>query len=237
MNKLKGMKSITVLRILAWLTFLTHISIMWQTGILDGSGAGEAPRSVLFPLFSCNLSMYLLLALCFIKRGRIFDIIATAVAYAGFIGAVVSIADYLISPNWQSFEYFKSLISHIFLLLGSLWLFIKYVRVGIKNIIACLYYVGFCLVDTLILLWLLPDANPMWVRKPIIDGVEFLNGWNMGWIFLSLVLVFLCGYELIRYIMKRISGRHRGNNSGKMTEKPAGNIGNKTRGQVKDIGL
>jgi hypothetical protein len=181
---------------------------MWYTGVIDGSGYGEAPRSVLFPLYSCNVSMYLLLALCFIKKGKVFDIIAAAVAYAGTIGALTSVADYLMSPNWQSFEFVKSLVSHILLFFGCIWLFIKYVDIGIKNIIPCLYYTAFCLADGILLMWLLPEANPMWLREPVVDGVNFLSGWNLGWMFLLAVAAFLGVWGLVKYIIRKKCGRN-----------------------------
>jgi hypothetical protein len=185
---------------LAWATFLLHISYMWYTGIAEGSGSGEAPRSVLFPLYSCNLTMYLLMTLLFIPKGKLWDIIATATAYAGFIGGFVSVADYLlISPNWKSYEFIKSLLSHTTLTLGCLWLFIKYIKISVKDILPCLYYCGLCLFDASILLWLLPKANPMWMRIPLVDGVPFLMGYNIAWIFILSVSAFCFVWDLIKY--------------------------------------
>jgi hypothetical protein len=183
-----------------WVTFLLHISYMWYTGIKDGSGAGEAPRSVLFPLYSCNLTMYLLLLLLFVPRGKIWDMIAVACAYAGVLGGAVSVAEYLMTPNWQSYEFIKSLLSHATLFISSLWLFIKrYAKISIKNFLPCLYYVALCLADGLLLMWVLPKANPMWLRKPVLDGVNFLSGWNMAWIFLLAVGAFGLVWDLIKY--------------------------------------
>jgi hypothetical protein len=188
-----------VLITLTWITFLLHISYMWYTGILNGSGVGEASRSILFPLYSCNLSMYLLLALLFIPKGKIWDIIATATAYAGLIGGIVSVADYLMSPNWQSYEFIRSLFSHMALTAGCIWLFIKYIKISITNILPCLYYTALCAVDGLLLLWLLPKANPMWFREPILEGVPFLMGWNIAWIFLLICGTFCLIWDLIKY--------------------------------------
>ncbi|MDR1917682.1 MAG: hypothetical protein LBQ05_01715 [Christensenellaceae bacterium] len=188
-----------VLISLAWVTFLLHISYMWYTGIQNGTGTGEASRSILFPLYSCNLSMYLLLALLFIPRGKLWDIIAVATAYAGVIGGIASITDYLMDPNWQSYEFMKSLLSHLTLTAGCVWLFIKYIKISVKNLLPCLYYIALCLIDALFLMWLLPGANPMWLRSPLVDDVSFLIGWNLGWLFMLSIGTFCLIWDLVKY--------------------------------------
>jgi hypothetical protein len=191
-----------VLISLALAAFILPISFMWYTGIQDGSGAGVAASNILFPMFSCNFCTYLLFSLLLIPKGKVWNNVATMVAYAGTIGAFVTVADYLLIriPDWQDFEFMKSLLSHAALLGGSVWLFVKkYVKINLGNMLPCLCYTLLCLADGLILFWLLPDANPMWFREPILEGADFLMGWNIAWMFPVAVLSFIAIFDLIKY--------------------------------------
>jgi hypothetical protein len=178
-----------------------HISYMWYTAIKSGSGVGVADSNILFPMYSCNLCTYLLFSLLLIPKGKVWNTVAAMVAYAGTVGGLVTVVDYLFAgvADWMDFEFVKSFFSHAALLGGGVWLFVRYVRIGPKNFLACFCYIILCAIDALTLCLLLPNANPMWTREPIIKGVDFLKGWNIGWLFLVGVLAFLVVFDLIKY--------------------------------------
>ena len=66
------------LKVFAWSCFITHISVMWQTS-LTNAGSGFVDRSILWPIYFCNVIMYLLLILATMKKDtKVFKVTLTS---------------------------------------------------------------------------------------------------------------------------------------------------------------
>lgn len=204
-----------VLKIFAWLCFGFHISIMWKTAIENG-GVGQAPNSVLWPLYFCNVAMYLLLIVSYLdKKSKAFQWMATFLAYAGILGALITFVDYQFpfqnDAGVYSFERMKSTMSHAFLLVGSLYLFVGgYVKIRVRN--AYVYMLGLLLngfVGAMVNLLFVtqnidPNINAMWIRQTAVAGVPELTGVGLGVATLAVMIVFSLLWELSAYqIAKR----------------------------------
>ncbi len=187
------------LNILGWVTIISHMAIMWYDFLAHGEA--HADSSILFPIYFCNVMMYMLLVCAAMnkKDTKIFKIVATITAYGGIIGATISLIYpdyYLTGQSNLDFGIWKSMISHSFLFIGSMWLFLGgYVKPRLANVIW--YNVGLVCIAimayTTNFLWAIflnLDANAMWSHHPAIEGTIF-NGYVMG--ILSILLVGLVG--------------------------------------------
>ncbi len=204
------------LKVFAWSCFITHISVMWQTS-LTNAGSGFVDRSILWPIYFCNVIMYLLLILATMKKDtKVFKIIATFTAYAGIIGALVTFFDYKYlfydDGGVYSFERLKSTISHALLLMGSLYLFVGgWVKVRFKNVLPYTLGVLFCGFVGGLLNWFFiargidPDINAMWLRHTALEGTPF-TGLVMGLISIGLVALFSLTYEFILFTKNKKKG-------------------------------
>lgn len=145
---------------------------MWYDHLTTGHAT--AYDNILFPIFFCNASMYLLIIVSLLKnkQGKLFYYLATFVAYAGTFGALITLFEchYFAGPNPDlSFGNFKSMISHSTMMVGCLYLFVGgYVKIRVSNLIPyCVGLVG-CLVlgiavNSLFAAFGLPSPNAMYL--------------------------------------------------------------------------
>lgn len=195
------------LKLWAWATFFLHISPLW-INFLKGN-APVAADNMLFPIYFCNLSMYLLLivAIWGDKKSKSFSYLATVTAYAGIFGALISLfypEYYLNGTSIFEWGVFKSMLSHSTMLLGCFYLFLGgYVKVEIKNVLV--YGVGLLgfgligiVVNAIFALAGLNAPNAMYLQHPPLEEVPFLNAPIIALIMEILILGIASGYNLYK---------------------------------------
>ncbi|MDD4154588.1 MAG: YwaF family protein [Bacilli bacterium] len=199
------------LKVWALATLFLHLSPLW-IAFLNGNPA-IAADNMLFPIYFCNLSMYLLVivALWGNKKTKFFNYMATVVAYAGMFGALISLfyPDYYLHGT-TIFEWgvFKSMLSHSTMLIGCLYLFVGgYFKVNRYNVVT--YTIGLLFFGAvgLIVNWTFAAAglnapNAMYLQHPPIEDVPFLNVYVIA--ALMVLLVFGISYT-IEVISKKMA--------------------------------
>ncbi len=194
----------TFLKFWALATFLIHISIMWVDYLKYGSAT--APDSVLFPIYFCNASMYLLMVVAFIKnkKSKLFYYLATFAAYAGIFGALITVFEihYFAGPNPQlTWGNLKSMLSHSSMLIGCAYLFVgKFVKIRVSNIVPLVIgLLGAGLlgvaVNTLFVINGLPNPNSMYLVESALEGTTLFTGYFLAAVLVALVLVFTIIWE------------------------------------------
>ncbi len=189
-----------ILIIFALLCFFTHISIMYQTFFTNDTNYGNAYDNILFPIYFCNYMMYLLLAVSFIrnKESKIFKCIATFVAYGGIFGSLITL--FVTPPGIAEWESFKSALSHTFMLMGCLYLFVgKYVRINVYNLIPYAEGLLSCgvvggVVELIFFLCGKPSPNAMYLVHGPNELPEF-KFWMFVIVMLALIFIFTCIWE------------------------------------------
>jgi len=207
---MKDKKIINILLIIfSILCVLTHFSVLYETSLESGDLNGEAARSILYPLYSCNILMYLLLILSFIKKdSKFFRFVAPAVFWLGIIGGLVSCIDYATSSGgaFRNFERGKSFLSHMFLALGSVMLVFN-LKFNYKHIISiCVITAAMMLlgiIENAILINFYDEVNAMYFRYPMIDGVPITNGYIVMLVQAGGLSAIIGIWELIRYLIKK----------------------------------
>jgi len=196
------------LKFWALATFIIHISIMWVNYLKFGKA--DAPSSVLFPIFFCNASMYLLLIVAFMKnkKGKAFYYLATFTAYAGMLGALITVFEshYFASSNTNiSWGDIKSMLSHSTMLVGCLYLFVgKFVSIRVSNLIPfSLGLIGCGIlgigINSLFIACGLNNPNSMYLAESALSDVPFLTGPFFAGLFLILIFVFTVIWEMFAY--------------------------------------
>lgn len=198
------------LKFFAALTVFLHLLPLW-VDFLSGQPA-IANDNMLFPIYFCNLTMYLLVITAFWgdKNSKAFKYLATMTSYAGIFGALISLfypEYYFAAGTMFTVGVMKSMLSHSTMLVGSLYLLTAgYFKINLKqNVIV--YSVGLLaygligmLVNLTFRLANLNSPNAMYLIKPPIDGVNVLNAYTIALMMIGLVA--LISY-LIEFFKKK----------------------------------
>jgi len=197
-------------------TFFLHISPLW-INFLKGEPA-IAADNMLFPIYFCNMSMYLLVIVAFWgnKKTKFFGYISTIVAYAGAFGALISLfyPEYYLNGN-SIFEWgiFKSMLSHSTMLIGCLYLFVGgYFKVNKFNTL--IYSIGLLffgavglIVNGIFAAAGLNAPNAMYLQHPPIEDVPFLNVYVIAALMVLLVFAISYTYEVVSKKMSVLKKR------------------------------
>lgn len=194
------------LKTFAWATLFLHLSPLWMEFLRGNSPV--AADNMLFPIYFCNMSMYLLVVVAIWgnKQTKFFGHMATVVAYAGMFGALISLfyPEYYIHGG-SIFDWYvlKSMLSHSTMLLGCLYLFVGgYFKINRFNVVS--YSIGLLFFGAVGLLvnWIFALAglnapNAMYLQHPPIEDVPFLNVYVIAALMLILVFAISFSYEAL----------------------------------------
>ena len=193
------------LKAFASLCFLFHISYIWYDYLTQGYAFVKG--NVLFPVYFCGLNMYLLLLVAFMpKKGKIFEVLSEFLFYAGTLGGIVGTVCsefYNANPDLSNYYVLKSLLSHSFMLLASLYLLIGgYVKIRVKNIISYIIGIMICvydgiMIDLIFIISGLPHPNAMYLSRPPLSGVPWLSSYTIVSIVGVLIQLVTMVYEQI----------------------------------------
>lgn len=176
--------------------FLSHISHLWLQ-FFTNNGVAQINDYILFPLYFCNLMMFLLLVLSLLtnKNSKFFQVLAVFTFYGGMLGSTISLIypDYYVSSGGNVDYYvIKSFMSHSILMIGAMWLYLGgFFKPRLSNVIW--YFIGLVvtgllgfITNVMYEVFLNRQANAMWMQAPAIEGTPF-DGWLLA--FLSLIIV------------------------------------------------
>jgi hypothetical protein len=196
-----------LLKTFGLLTFFLHVSVLWVDFLNDGSAG--VPDNVLFPIYFCNASMYLLLltSLWTNKGSKVFNYLAIITAYSGFFGATISLfypAYYLGSTSMFEWGVLKSMLSHTTMWIGSVWLLLGgYFKIERKNVLV--YFIGlliFGMVGIIVNLTFdlagLYAPNAMYLQHPPLDDVPLLSAYTIAFLMTLLIFLFTSSYQKIQ---------------------------------------
>ncbi len=195
------------LKFWGWATVFLHLSPLWIE-FLKGNQA-VAADNMLFPIYFCNMSMYLLLivALWADKKSRTFNYLATFAAYAGVFGALISLfypQYYLDGTTIFEWGVFKSMLSHSTMLMGCLYLFVGgYFKIDKYNVVV--YAVGLLgfgligiVVNQVFALAGLHAPNAMYLQHAPIESAPFLNAYSIAAMMLVVVIGISSAYRFAK---------------------------------------
>jgi hypothetical protein len=187
------------LKVFGLLTFFLHTSVLWVDYLKNGSAT--VADNILFPIYFCNCSMYMLLIVAFMERRNTkwFRYFATVTAYAGIFGSLISLfypAYYLGATSIFEWGVFKSMLSHSTMLIGCSWLLVGGFAPIQKNN-AFVYSVGLLgfgliglIVNGLFRIAGLNDPNAMYLSHPPLAEAPFLSAYTIAVLMVVLIYLF-----------------------------------------------
>ena len=199
------------LKVWGILTPFLHISMLWTEFLKNGSA--NVNDNMLFPIYFCNFTMYLLIIVSFLsnKESKAFHYLAVVTSYGGILGALISLfyPDYYVNEATAlTWTIWKIFLSHSTMLIGCLYLITgKYIEIERKNILVFgVGLLGSGVVGGLVILTYklagLSLPNAMYLLKPAIETdnkVEavLLSGYAIGAYLMLVVTAVTFSYERI----------------------------------------
>ena len=194
-----------ILKISAVLTVALHFSSLWVDYLTTGSA--EVENNHLFPIYPCNILMWLLLIAAYVKNKQCtaFEILAEFVFWGGVVCGSIGIIfniNYGNNPNLLDYDIFKGLFSHSTMLFGCIYLLVgKYIRIRVFNVLSCALGLSLFLIDGMTINALykyfgLEPVNAMYLQESPIASMPWLSPVFMGLLALALLFVGLALYEL-----------------------------------------
>ena len=171
-----------ILKLSAIVTVIVHISDAY-VNFFKNAGLVYVDPTHIFPIFPCNIIMWMLLIVAFTenKNGRFFKLIAefcfTIGTACGVIGILLNM-NFAANPTLLDYGVFKGLLSHSTMLFGCIYLFVgKYIRLNISSTwslaFGCLVFVVLGLAVNLICEVLgMPSPDGMWLKELPFVGVS-----------------------------------------------------------------
>lgn len=193
-----------VLKLSGVATVLLHLSAMWVDFLTTGTSV--TPDNVLFPIYFCNMQMWLLVICAFIsnKESAGWRWLAIFTAYGGTLGALISLFYpdyYLHTPTLANWGVLKSMLSHSTMLIGCLYMFTGgYVKIRVSNVLpycgglACTLVLGLSL-NALFAAFGLNPPNAMFLQHSPIPEVPFFNGYGIGLLMIIVLFAFTVIWE------------------------------------------
>ena len=177
-----------ILRIFAILTVVIHYSSLYVDFLKTGSA--EVESVMLFPIYPCNVAMWLLLIVSFMKEdSKIYKIMAEFTFYLGIVGGIVGILFneiYAGTPNLADYDVLKGFLSHGTLIFGAIYLLVgKFIKIRVHNVLSVFIGMLFLLVDGGIIIGIyklckLDAPNAMYLLNLPFENLPWLNTWTIG---------------------------------------------------------
>lgn len=194
------------LKLTALLVVLVHISPLYAEYLTYGEA--KIPNNMLFPVYPCNLAMWLLLIYAFLsdKRRFIPRVIGEFTFYLGLIGGIIGIAanvNYANNPNLSDWSIFAGLLSHSVMLLGCLWLLVgNFIRIRVRNTLSVLIGMAIMLLDGIVIISVfrlagLEPPNSMFLLGVPFEGIKWLNTATIGVLSIAVTFTFTFVYEML----------------------------------------
>lgn len=139
----------------AVLTVIIHYSSLWVDFLMQGEVTVDAP--MLFPIHPCNVCMWLLLIVAFVKKRETvaFRVVSEFVFWAGTVCGIIGIVfneNYGSNPTLADYGVLKGLLSHSTMIMGAVYLAAsKQVRIRVSNTVSVVIGMLLLLVDGLVI--------------------------------------------------------------------------------------
>ncbi len=222
-------QKLLVIKISAVATVAIHYSSLWVDFFAEGEAMVE--KSMLFPIYPCNICMWLFLIAAFVRpNSKIFRYLAEFLMLAGVTCAVIGIVfneNYGGNPTLTDYDILKGLLSHSTMLFGCLYLGVSGLATPrmhclLSVVSGLLFFVADGLIiNALFSVFDLEEVNSMYLLSPPFENLPFINTLTIGIAAVAVTFSIASIYEyfcvakedrwyktLARYINKPKLGSH-----------------------------
>lgn len=197
-----------VLKIIAIIVVIIHFSPLWVDYLKNGSA--EVKNSMLFPIYPCNVIMWLLLITAFIKKkdNVKYKILSEFVAVGGIICGSIGIIlneNFIRNPSLLDYDVLSGMLSHSFMILGCIYLIVsKFVKIRVFNVISCacglmLFVINGGIINLIYYLAKLDPVNSMYMLEVPFESLTWFTPYLMGLVALLLIFIITAIVEQFAY--------------------------------------
>ena len=194
------------LKFFAIITVIIHYSSLWVDYLRDNTAEVESP--MLFPIHPCNVCMWLLVAVAFMKNknGPVFRVLSEFLVLGGTVCGSIGIilnANYDATPSLLDYDVLKGLLSHSTMLIGIMYLLVAgYVKIRVKNVISVvigllIFFVDGMMINTLYAVCGLEPCNSMYLLEAPFADIPWLITPVMGLMGVIVAFAITAVYEWI----------------------------------------
>jgi hypothetical protein len=215
-----------VLKFVSILVVIIHYSSLY-VDFFNNNGDATIESNMILPVYPCNIIMWLLVIVSFIKN-RDSNLYKTLAEFTflggtvcGMIGVLFNI-NFLNNPDLGNYDIFKGLISHSVMIFGTIFLFVfNYVKLEVVRTTKSIFWglvifvtCGF-MINVLFKIFDIPSVNAMFMLEPPLPQLPFFNFFTIGLLGLILSFIGLNIYESFtlpkeqRWISKNLIERKR----------------------------
>lgn len=199
-------RKVRILKIAAVATVVIHYSSLYVD--FFKTGTAEINDTMLLPVYPCNIAMWFLLIVAFVKNreSKVYKVMAEFTFYLGVVGGVVGILFnevYAATPNLSDWSVLKGLLSHATMLFGAIYLLLGgFIKIRVSNTISVAIGMIFMVIDGGIIIGLyklfnLTPQNIMYLLEPPYPNLPWLNTWVIGIAAVLLAFAITAVYEQI----------------------------------------
>lgn len=198
-----------ILRTSAILTVIIHYSILYVDFFTTGSA--ELESTMLLPVYPCNVVMWLLLIVAFMKNrsGKLFETLAVSTFYIGIVGGVIGVLFneiYLSTPDFGDWDVLNGLLSHSTMTFGCIYLLVGgYINIRVKNVMSVICGLLLLLADGIMVISLyrmfnMDPPNCMYLLENPFPQIKWFNPLVLGGIGVCIVFIITAIYEQVALV-------------------------------------
>lgn len=197
-----------VLKSISITVVLIHLSSLY-VDFFTNNGEAFIEDNILLPIYPCNIIMWLLVLVAFMKNktSKLFIVLAQITFVVGTVSGVIGVIvnfNFLNNPTLLDYDILKGLLSHWFMIFGTIYLFVfKYIKLDVVNTTKSVFcgLVLFTLigivVNALFYIYEIPSVNAMYMLYPPIPQLPFINFYTIGLAGLLITFILLNLYEMV----------------------------------------
>ncbi len=199
-------KKIKALKFFAIITVIIHFSSLWVDFLSEGSA--KVPSVMLFPIHPCNICMWLLVIVSFMKKreGTVYRILTEFTFYAGcvcgFIGILLN-ESYDSTPSLLDYDVLKGLLSHSTMIVGCAFIGVcGMVKFRVKNVLSVLaglllFFIDGVAINTMYAIFKLDPCNSMYLLEAPFSSIPWLITPVIGLMAVAVTFLITAIYEQI----------------------------------------
>lgn len=185
-----------------------HYSSLY-VDFFTNKGEAMIENNMILPVFPCNIIMWLLVIVAFIKNkeSSLFKTLSEFTFIGGTICGVIGVLfniNFLNNPNLLDYDIFKGLISHSVMVFGTIYLY-NYVKIEVVRTTKSIFWglvifsVLGLIINILFAIFDIPSVNAMFMLEPPFPEFPFINYFTIGILGMLVSFVGLNIYECIAY--------------------------------------
>jgi hypothetical protein len=199
-----------VLKITSVLVVAIHFSSLY-VDFFASNGEAMIEDSMLLPIYPCNIIMWLLLIVAFMKNkeSNIYKYLSEFTfiggTFCGLVGVWFNI-NFLNNPNFFDYSILKGLISHNVMIFGTVWLYLfNYVKIEVRRTTKSIF-IGLLIfsiigliINVLFAIFDIPGVNAMFMLEPPIKELPIFNFFTIGILGMIISFIGLNVYEYFAF--------------------------------------